>query len=87
YLSPRTAEKLGLDRVIGSRGGEVWSEIVELRFDGRTVRGPAYLVPGHADDCATVFMGYGRERAGRVGSKIGYNAAVIRTTGAMWAGT
>lgn len=86
YLSPRTAERLGLDRVVGSRGGEVWSEIVELRFEGRTVRGPAYLVPGHPDDCVTVFMGYGRERAGRVGNKIGYNASAIRTTGAMWAG-
>jgi molybdopterin-containing oxidoreductase family iron-sulfur binding subunit len=86
YMSPRTAERMGLDRVVGSRGGEIWSEIVEFRFKGRSVRGPVYLVPGHPDDCVTVFFGYGRERAGRVGDKIGYNAFAVRTADAMWSG-
>jgi molybdopterin-containing oxidoreductase family iron-sulfur binding subunit len=37
---------------------------------------------GHADDCATVHLGYGRTRAGHLGTGNGFNASAIRTTDA-----
>ncbi|OFV85558.1 MAG: molybdopterin oxidoreductase [Acidobacteria bacterium RIFCSPHIGHO2_02_FULL_67_57] len=75
-VSPATAERLGL-------GNE---DLVELRYAGRTVRAPVWISPGHADDSVTVFLGYGRERAGRVGTGAGYNAYALRTTAAPWFG-
>ena len=44
------------------------------RVGGRSVQGPAWIVPGQADDTVTVHLGYGRTRAGRVGNGIGFNA-------------
>jgi len=35
-------------------------------------------MPGQADACLSLTLGYGRTRAGRVGQNIGYNAATIR---------
>jgi MoCo/4Fe-4S cofactor protein with predicted Tat translocation signal len=69
YISPRTAERLRLE----SR------HVVELRYRGRSVRGPVWVVPGQADDSVTVFLGYGRTRAGRVATRAGYNAYALRT--------
>jgi Fe-S-cluster-containing dehydrogenase component len=40
--------------------------------------GPAWILPGHAEDSVTVHFGYGREASGRVGNKIGYNAYAIQ---------
>ena len=73
-LSPATAERLGIQN----------EDVIELRYQGRTVRGPAWISPGHADDSLTVFLGYGRTRAGRVGTGIGYNAYALRNSGAAW---
>jgi molybdopterin-containing oxidoreductase family iron-sulfur binding subunit len=44
-------------------------------------------MPGQADETVTVHLGYGRERAGRVGDKIGFNAYAIRTSDAPWFGS
>jgi Fe-S-cluster-containing dehydrogenase component len=41
------------------------------------------VVPGHPDGCATVHLGYGRTRAGHVGSGTGFNANALRTSDAM----
>ena len=42
------------------------------------------MVPGHADDSITLHLGYGRRRAGRVGSRSGFNANFIRTSATPW---
>ena len=44
-------------------------------------------MPGHADDSVTVHLGYGRRRAGKVGSGIGFNAYAIRPSSALWFGS
>jgi molybdopterin-containing oxidoreductase family iron-sulfur binding subunit len=41
-------------------------------------------MPGHADDCVTVPFGYGRERAGEVGNRVGFNAYALRLSEAPW---
>ncbi len=88
-VSPATADRLGLSRRIGSTGGEhgtVYADIVELSYDGRRVLGAAWILPGQANDCATVHLGYGRTRAGKVGTNTGFNANLIRTADAQWQG-
>ena len=89
-LSPSTGERLGISRRIGNSGGErgnIYADMVELEVDGRRVRGAGWIVPGHANDCVTVHLGYGRSRAGRVGSRLGFNANTIRTAEARWQAT
>lgn len=83
-LSPRTAERLGVSIGASSRGAP--ADEVELRYQGRTLRGPAWIVPGHPDDTVTVHLGYGRARAGRVGDGLGFNAYALRTSTAPWFG-
>jgi molybdopterin-containing oxidoreductase family iron-sulfur binding subunit len=89
-VSPKTAQRLGLSYQIGARGGEhgrVFADLVELRYEGRTLRAPAWIVPGHADECVTLHLGYGRTRAGKVGNGTGFNAYAIRTASAPSYGT
>jgi MoCo/4Fe-4S cofactor protein with predicted Tat translocation signal len=75
-VSPATAERLGLEN----------SQVVELRYRGRTVKAPVWTLPGQADDTVTVHLGYGRTRAGRVGNGAGFDANLIRTSDAPWSG-
>ncbi len=81
WISPRLAEERSL------REGDV----VELRYRGNTVRMPVYVVPGHPAQSVTVFFGYGRSRAGRVGNAVGssqqFNAFLLRTSDAPWFGS
>jgi molybdopterin-containing oxidoreductase family iron-sulfur binding subunit len=57
---------------------------VELELNGRKVKGAIWLTPGHPDDAVTLTLGYGREKAGRVGSGVGVSAYLLRTSDAMW---
>jgi MoCo/4Fe-4S cofactor protein with predicted Tat translocation signal len=54
-------------------------DMLRVTVDGRSVVGPAWILPGHAEDSVTVHFGYGREGSGRVGNGIGYNAFLIQT--------
>ncbi|HTM06821.1 MAG TPA: TAT-variant-translocated molybdopterin oxidoreductase [Verrucomicrobiae bacterium] len=86
-VSPATAERLGLTPKIGTTGGErgrVFADMVELTYAGRKIRAPAWIAPGHADGAATVYLGYGRARAGRVGTGTGFNMYTLRTADAPW---
>ena len=88
--SPATAAKLQALNSVSSRGGEhgtIDSDLVELRYKGRTVIGPIFGVPGHPDDCVTVHLGYGRTHAGRVGNGTGFNAYALRTSDGLWSGS
>ncbi|HMF50627.1 MAG TPA: TAT-variant-translocated molybdopterin oxidoreductase, partial [Candidatus Saccharimonadales bacterium] len=89
-VSPATAQRFGLGHRVAGRGGEhgnVSADMVELRYAGRTMTAPVWVAPGHADGCATVYFGYGRTRAGKVGTGTGFNAYAIRTSAAAWQGT
>ena len=68
---------------LGVKNGDV----VKLRFEEREVQAPVWIVPGHADGSVTVHLGYGRRRAGKVGSGIGFNAYSIRSSSALWFGS
>ena len=72
-ISPGTAARLAL----------LSGDVVELRQGDRSIRIPVWLAPGHAADTLTLYLGYGRTRAGRAGNGTGFNVNPLRTTGAM----
>ncbi len=69
-VSGATLTKLGLEE----------QDIVELTVGNGKVKAPVIVAPGHPDNSVTVYLGYGREFAGRVGSGAGFNAYLIRQT-------
>ena len=84
-MSPATASGLGVSQTTDGRGGQhggVDVDIVELRYHGRTVRAPVFVLDGHADGAVTVALGYGRTRAGQVGTGVGFDAYRLRTADA-----
>jgi MoCo/4Fe-4S cofactor protein with predicted Tat translocation signal len=57
-------------------------DILEITVAGRKVKAPVIVAPGHPENSVTVYLGYGREFAGRVGSGAGFNAYLIRPSDA-----
>ena len=76
-VSGATLTKLGLEE----------DDIVELTVGSGKVLAPVIVAPGHPDDSVTVYLGYGRQAAGRVGSAAGFNAYLIRPTWAPFYAT
>lgn len=76
FVSPATAEKLNLAN----------EEVLELKYKERTVRASVWILPAQPDNAVTVYLGYGRTHAGRVGSGMGFNAYALRTSDAPWFG-
>jgi molybdopterin-containing oxidoreductase family iron-sulfur binding subunit len=73
-VAPLTAERLGLRH----------EDLVEVTAGGRRARLPVWVLPGQAAGTLTVHLGYGRRRAGRVGSGAGFDAYALRGTGGLW---
>ncbi|HEY6339139.1 MAG TPA: TAT-variant-translocated molybdopterin oxidoreductase [Candidatus Sulfotelmatobacter sp.] len=59
-------------------------DVVELELNGKKVKGSVWIQAGHPDKSVTIFLGYGRTRAGRVGTAQGFNAYDLRTSAAPW---
>ena len=66
-ISRKTAKELGVAN----------GDIVEISLNGKKVSGPIWTQPGMADYSLGLALGYGRERAGRVGTGVGFNAYKI----------
>ncbi|MGB8116749.1 MAG: 4Fe-4S dicluster domain-containing protein, partial [Candidatus Sulfotelmatobacter sp.] len=62
-------------------------DVLELELNGKKVKGAAWIQAGHPDNSITVTLGYGRTRAGRVGTGYGFNAYQLRTSSAPWLAT
>ncbi len=75
-LSPATAERLGV----------ATNDMVEASFQGRTLQVAAWIMPGHADDAATLHLGYGRSWEEKASQGLGFNAYTLRTSDAFWFG-
>jgi MoCo/4Fe-4S cofactor protein with predicted Tat translocation signal len=83
-VSPRLALRLGLAITQDSLGHQ--TDVVSLEYQGRSVKAPVWIQPGQPDDSVTVHLGYGRTRAGRVGTGAGFSAYKLRTAAAPWFG-
>lgn len=51
--------------------------IVEVKVNGKTIKGPVYLQPGMADKTIAIAVGYGRTKAGKSAINIGFNAYIL----------
>ncbi|MGA8868394.1 MAG: 4Fe-4S dicluster domain-containing protein, partial [Candidatus Sulfotelmatobacter sp.] len=76
-IGPKMAERLQ----IASK------DVLEVELNGKKVTGAAWIQAGHPDNSVTVFLGYGRKRAGRVGTAQGFDAYALRTSAAPWIAT
>jgi molybdopterin-containing oxidoreductase family iron-sulfur binding subunit len=73
-ISTATAAKLGVAQ----------EELVEVRAGDRSIRLPVYVAPGHADDCITVALGYGRAGGEKIAAGVGVNAFPLGTVASPW---
>jgi molybdopterin-containing oxidoreductase family iron-sulfur binding subunit len=103
-ISPATAARLGVNQAndareksggvrgipfLETKGTNMDADVVTLTYQGAELGGvPMWIAPGQPDDVVTIYMGYGRTRAGRVGTRsdgtaIGYDAFKLRRSDAM----
>ena len=75
-VAPATAERLGLTS----------EDVVELSVGSRSVHAPVWVMPGQAPDSVAVALGFGRTKAGSVGSDVGFDAGTLRTSDAFHGG-
>ena len=73
-VSPKTARDKGL-----ADGDMVAIASGTLKLDAAVM-----IQPGHADDAVSIALGYGRQRCGRVGNGVGFNANLLRTADNFW---
>jgi molybdopterin-containing oxidoreductase family iron-sulfur binding subunit len=85
-VSPTTAERLGIRSAFAKNPVNIAqaSDVIEVTVRGNTVRVPAWILPGQADDSLMVTIGYGRTRAGRVGDGVGTDVQSLRSSNALW---
>jgi molybdopterin-containing oxidoreductase family iron-sulfur binding subunit len=71
-IGPATAARAGLHD----------GEVARLTVEGRTLHAPVLVLPEQAEGVVTLPLGYGRSGAGSVGNGVGFNAYLLRSTGA-----
>ncbi len=72
-IAPSTAERLGLST----------HDLVEFAAGDQKLKAPVFVLPGQAEDCITLPLGWGRE-AGGLGAGVGFNAYRLRTLYHPW---
>jgi molybdopterin-containing oxidoreductase family iron-sulfur binding subunit len=72
-VSPKTAESLSLSS----------GDVVRVEHAGRAVELAVSILPGMADNVVAMTLGYGRSRAGRVGSGVGFDTYPLRASTAL----
>jgi MoCo/4Fe-4S cofactor protein with predicted Tat translocation signal len=72
-LSPKTAEGFGL----------VNQDVIRLDYSGRSLELPVWILPGMADGVVALTLGYGRRRAGRIASGVGFDTFTVRSSKAL----
>jgi MoCo/4Fe-4S cofactor protein with predicted Tat translocation signal len=76
-MSPATAHRLGVEN----------EDMVELSYEGNKLKAPVWVEPGHVNGAVTLHLGYGRTKAGRAGTGVGFNPYGLRTSKALWQDT
>ena len=59
-------------------------DVVTLSRGSYKLDAAVMIQPGHADNAVSIALGYGRMKCGRVGTGVGYNAGLIRTSDGFW---
>ncbi len=69
HMSPETAARFNVRN----------EDVIVLEKNGRSLPLPVWVIPGYADNSVTVYLGYGRTAAGRIGTGVGFNANRLRS--------
>ena len=88
-ISPRLSQELGTTAADpwvtvvrknpnAHKRGREQGQLIEITVNGRTLRGPAHVLPGLPDYTVVVSLGYGRSVTGRIGQGSGMNAYHLR---------
>ena len=74
---------------INTKGQNMSADMVTLTYQGAKIEKPVpvWISPGQPDDVITIYTGYGRTRAGRIGTGLGYSAYDVQRSDAMNFGT
>ncbi|MFM7261639.1 MAG: 4Fe-4S dicluster domain-containing protein, partial [bacterium] len=73
-IAPATARNLGLKT----------GDMAKVTVGSASIEAAVWMLPGHAEDSATIALGYGRgEAGGRIASGAGFNAYPLRTSTAL----
>jgi len=73
-MAPATARKLGVKN----------GDVMKVTVGTTSIEAAAWSLPGHAEDCASIALGYGRgEVAGRIAAGAGFNAYPLRNTAGL----
>jgi MoCo/4Fe-4S cofactor protein with predicted Tat translocation signal len=73
-IGPAMAARMGLKS----------EDLVTLELSGKKVTAPIWIQAGHPDNSITVFLGYGRKRAGRAGTGAGFDMYQLRYRATPW---
>jgi len=73
-MAPSMAERMGLQT----------EDMIRLELNGKSVTAPVWIQAGHPDNAVTVYLGYGRRRAGRVGTGTGFDFYPLRYSATQW---
>lgn len=84
-LSKLTWDNAALISPLTARRHELKNgDVVEVTAKTTTLRVPVWIQPGQADNSILLHLGAGRERSGRVGTGIGFNAGQVRHSENFW---
>ncbi len=72
-ISPATSRALGVKN----------GQMLRISKGDAKVEVPAWIVPGHADNCVTLTLGWGRTAAGRYGNGKGFDVNPLRSSDGM----
>ncbi|MEN9799236.1 MAG: hypothetical protein RL653_2932, partial [Pseudomonadota bacterium] len=85
YVSPATAARLGLRNTAYERELPSEVEVCLLEVGRQKLEVAVMPLPGHAEDCITLPLGYGRTGAAeKVARGVGFNAYLVRRADAPW---
>ena len=73
-VGPAMAARLGLKT----------EDLIKLELNGKKLTAPVWIQAGHPDNSVTVFLGYGRRRAGRAGTGAGFDMYQLRHSATPW---
>ena len=76
-ISPASAAQLGVKD----------GDYLTIAVNGREIKAPAMIQPGHADNSVSLSLGYGRAACGRVGQGVGHSVEPLRTTAGFYIAT
>ena len=73
-MAPASAARWGLED----------DAVIEIEAAGQRVRLPVLRLPGQAEDCVTLSLGYGRRGVGKVADGVGVDVYPLRRAAALW---